>query len=74
VNYFLYIVGGVPKTETFNIGDCGVGKTSIGVGIFDAPYGTMYVVPSKYIYERTNTTNPGPRMLKSCILEYYGLK
>lgn len=74
VNYFLYIVGTTPKTGSFKAGDCGVGKTSFGTGILDAPHGTMYVVPSEYVHKMSKTTKPGPETIKFYILKYYDLE
>jgi len=74
VNYFLYIVGTTSEIGSFQIGDCGVGRTSIGVGILDAPHGTMYVIPSEYMHRMAKTKNPGPETIKFHSLRYYDLE
>ncbi len=72
-NYFLYIVGTPKKGAIHKPGDCGVGRTSIGVGISDAPFGTMYIVSADYMFKVCESRYPGAETIKHYILKYYGL-
>jgi hypothetical protein len=73
-NYFLYIVGTPKKGMAHRPGDCGVGRTSIGAGISDAPFGTMYIVSASYMFKVCKSRYPGVETIKHYILKYYGLK
>jgi len=68
-NYFLYIVGTLRGPH--QPGDCGAGRTSIGSGICDALYGTMYIVPASYMHEKARTLYPHPETIKYFIQKYY---
>ena len=70
-NYFLYMVGTDTPKLPYKRGDCGVGRTQRGPGICDAPYGTMYVVPAKYMHECANTRYPHPQTIRHYIEKYY---
>ena len=72
-NYFLYIVGTANTDGLVRRGDCGVGRTEKGPGICDAPYGTLYVVSEKYIFDETRSRYPGAETIKYNILKYYGI-
>ena len=72
-NYFLYIVGTRNDERQLNPGDCGVGKTSMGAGIFDAPYGTMYIVSAIDMYNAIGIRNSDPDLIKHYILKFYGI-
>ena len=66
-NYFLFIVNTNHQDGLFVAGDYGVGTTSLGPGIEDCLYGTMYVIPGESIKRH----KPGAETIKSRILNYY---
>jgi len=73
-SYFLYIVG-VPQPKRIfarQWGDCGVGRTDLGPGIMDAPWGTMLVVSAEYMFKVSKSRYPGAETIKYYILKYYG--
>jgi|ETNvirnome_6_100_1030635.scaffolds.fasta_scaffold11106_3 hypothetical protein len=73
MNYFLYIVGTTSIEHDHKIGDCGVGRTSIGPGISDCPYGLMLIAPANYVHDKLELVdNVTPEILKTCICEYFG--
>ena len=72
-NYFLYIVGTEGKAEHLSVGNCGVGRTSIGPGIYDAPYGTMYIITAEEFYKRTKLRKPQKDTIRRTILRFYGV-
>lgn len=72
-NYFLYIVGTEGKEEHLSKGNCGVGRTSIGPGIHDAPYGIMYIITAKQLFEVSNLERPSASTIKRTIMNFYGV-
>ena len=72
-NYFLYIVGIEGKGEHLTVGNCGVGRTSIGPGIRDAPFGTMYIMSADQLCALTGRLKPDKDTIKRAILKFYGV-
>ena len=66
-NYFLYIVNANHPDGLFAAGDYGVGLTPMSPGIEDCRYGTMYVVPAKYV----KRYRPGAETIRRAVLEFY---
>ena len=73
-NYFLYIVGREGKEEHLSIGNYGVGRTSIGPGIQDAPFGVMYIMPAEELFALSGQRRPNKYTIKSAILKFYGVE
>ena len=66
-NYYLYVVGITHPGGLFTSGDCGVGKTSLGPGMCDCLYGTLYVFPGNLI----KYSQPCADTIKRYALNYY---
>jgi len=66
-NYYLYVVGVDHPPLGLKKGASGVGRTFVGPGVMDCPYGTLYVVPGDAV------SGPLPRAfdLRKKILDYY---
>jgi hypothetical protein len=73
-NYFLYIVGAQNNKTNFMPGDMGAGSCTMGPGIFDAPYGTMYIISNRDFANRTRMKSPSAYQIRDIILEFYGIK
>ena len=72
-NYFLYIVGREGKEEHLSLGNYGVGRTSVGPGIQDAPFGVMYVMSAEELFAMSGQRNPNEYTIKRTILGFYGV-
>ncbi len=72
-NYFLYIVGRDGEEEHLTVGNCGVGRTSIGPGVKDAPFGTMYIMSADELFALTGRRKPPKDIIKKAILRFYGV-
>lgn len=72
-NYFLYIVGRDGEEEHLTVGNCGVGRTSIGPGVRDAPFGTMYIISAVELFALTGRRKPPKDIIKKAILRFYGV-
>ena len=70
-NYFLYVVGIEGKEEHLSIGNYGVGRTSIGPGIQDAPFGVMYIMSAEELFSISGQKNPNTDTIKRTILKFY---
>ena len=70
-NYFLYVVGREGKEEHLSVGNCGVGRTSIGPGIQDAPFGIMYIMSAEKLFTISGQKNPNTDTIKRTILKFY---
>ena len=72
-NYFLYIVGRDGEEEHLSLGNCGVGRTSVGPGIQDAPFGVMYVMSAEDLFAMSGQRNPNEYTIKRTILGFCGV-
>ena len=72
-NYFLYVVGRKGESDHLIPGNCGVGRTSIGSGIHDAPYGVMYIVTAEQMFQHSGQRRAGADTIKRAILSFYGV-
>jgi len=68
-NYYAYFVARDCSNAMLGDVGCGVGTTTLGPGIRDCPYGTMYVIPNSAI----DIDNPTPFTIRFRALRYYGL-
>jgi len=66
-NYYLFIVCKTHPAGFFKAGDCGVGRTTVGPGIRDCLYGTLYTVPQEVM----PVSRPSADSIKRYILTYY---
>ncbi len=73
-NYFLYVVGREGEGDHLTPGNCGVGRTSIGPGVHDAPYGTMYIITAEDMFKHSGQRRAGADTIKRAILSFYGVK
>jgi len=73
-NYFLYIVGREGKEDHLSLGNYGVGRTSVGPGIQDAPFGVMYVMSAEEVFALSGQRRPNEYTIKSAILKFYGVE
>jgi len=53
-----------------------IGKTSLGAGIHDMPFGTVYIAPLSWLslWCRENKINPSkikPKQIQQAIISYY---
>ena len=72
-NYFLYVVGREGEGEHLTPGNCGVGRTSIGPGVRDAPFGTMYIITAEELFGISGQRHPHADTIKRTILGFYGV-
>jgi hypothetical protein len=70
LNYFAYFVGCTDPKGLFKRGEVGVGYTHLSPGIRDCRYGTLYVVPGKFIKMK----RPQVSTIRRNVLLYYGVK
>ena len=74
VNYFLFVVGVESIEHSHEMGDCGVGRTSISSGISDCAWGTMLIAPQAFVECRAREEGEEPAYLKPITIKKYVLE